>query len=98
MTVSVTEFSARCLEIIREAERERKVIEITRRGVVVARLLPFETDLRTSAKPWERLRGSGTLLVVRPGQPSRSPFDVEGVDLGLKREEIVSAIHDSRRT
>jgi len=42
-------------------------------------------------------RRDGKSFVVRPEQPSRSPFDVEGVDLGLKREQIVSAIHDSRK-
>jgi hypothetical protein len=43
-------------------------------------------------------RRDGKSFVVRPEQPSRSPFDVKGVDVGLKREQIVSAIHDSRRT
>ncbi|HXH90974.1 MAG TPA: type II toxin-antitoxin system prevent-host-death family antitoxin [Thermoanaerobaculia bacterium] len=95
MTVSVTEFRARCLEILREAERDRKVVEITRRGVVVARLLPAAADSRVKARPWERLRGSG-MLFGPPEQGSRSPFDVEGADLGLKREQIVSAIRDSR--
>jgi len=68
MTVSITELSARCFEIIRVVERERKVVEITRRGDVVARLLPTETDLRADLKPWERLPGSGTLL----GPPEQS--------------------------
>jgi hypothetical protein len=42
-------------------------------------------------------RRDGKSFVVRPEQPSRSPFDIEGVDLGLKREQIFRAIHDSRR-
>ncbi len=42
-------------------------------------------------------RRDGTSFVVRPEQPSRSPFDVKGVDLGLKREQILRAIHDSRK-
>ena len=42
-------------------------------------------------------RRDGKSFVVRLEQPSRSPFDVECVDLGLKREQIVSAIHDSRK-
>ena len=96
MTVSVTELRARCFAIIRIVEREREVVEITRRGAVVARILPVETDQQANARPWERLRGSGTLL-GSPKQPSRSPFDVEGIDLGLKREQILRAIHESRK-
>jgi hypothetical protein len=42
-------------------------------------------------------RRDGKSFVVRPEQPSRSPFDVEGVDLGLKREQILRAIHASRK-
>ncbi|HEX3069998.1 MAG TPA: type II toxin-antitoxin system prevent-host-death family antitoxin [Thermoanaerobaculia bacterium] len=42
-------------------------------------------------------RRDGKSFVVRPEQPSRSPFDVEGVDLGLKREQILRAIHESRK-
>ncbi|HXI14262.1 MAG TPA: type II toxin-antitoxin system prevent-host-death family antitoxin [Thermoanaerobaculia bacterium] len=62
MTISVTEFKARCLEIIRAVEREGKVVEIARRGEVVARLLPASPTEAGRAKPWERLRGSGALL------------------------------------
>ena len=82
MTVSVTEFRARCLEIIREAERERKVVEITRRGVVVARLLPAEADPRVNARPWERLRGSG-MLFGPPEQSVLIPPDEEPAEQGL---------------
>lgn len=42
-------------------------------------------------------RRDGESFVVRPEQPTRSPFDVQGVDIGLKREQIVRAIHDSRK-
>jgi hypothetical protein len=42
-------------------------------------------------------RRDGKSFVVRPEQPSRSPFDVKGVDLGLKREQILRAIHESRK-
>jgi prevent-host-death family protein len=71
MTVSVTELKARCLQIIREVERDRKVVEIVRRGEVVARLLPAGADSRANAKPWERLRGSGELL----GPPEQSVLE-----------------------
>jgi prevent-host-death family protein len=71
MTVSVTELKARCLEIIREVERDRKVVEIVRRGEVVARLLPAGSDSHANAKPWERLRGTGELL----GPPEQSVLE-----------------------
>ena len=58
MTISVTELKARCLEIIREIERDGKVVEIVHRGEIVARLLPATAEV----KPWERLRGTGDLL------------------------------------
>ena len=61
MTISVTELKARCLEVIRELERDGNVVEITRRGEVVARLLPA-TPVATDARPWEKLRGTGELL------------------------------------
>jgi prevent-host-death family protein len=96
MIISVTELRTRCFEIIRMVARERNVVEITRRGAVIARLLPVETDQQANVRPWERLRSSGTLLEP-PKQPARSPFDVEGIDLGLKREQILRAIHESRK-
>jgi prevent-host-death family protein len=100
MIISVAELKARCLEIIRQVEYERKVIEIVRRGAVVARLLPAGAFPR-ERKPWQRLRGSGELSGAPdqslPAPRRRSPFDVEGVDLGLQREKILKAIHDSRR-
>ncbi|HEX3069999.1 MAG TPA: type II toxin-antitoxin system prevent-host-death family antitoxin [Thermoanaerobaculia bacterium] len=71
MTVSVTELKARCLEIIREVERDQKVVEIVRRGEVVARLLPAGADSHANTKPWERLRGTGELL----GPPEQSVLE-----------------------
>jgi prevent-host-death family protein len=61
MTVSVTELKTRCVEIIRELEANGEVVEITRRGEVVARLLPANAAA-TDIKPWERLHGTGVLL------------------------------------
>jgi len=42
-------------------------------------------------------RRDGESFVLRPERPVRSSFDVEGVDLGLGREQIVRAIHESRK-
>jgi prevent-host-death family protein len=71
MTISVTELKARCLEIIRDVEQKRTVVEIVRRGEVVARLLPANAALHARTKPWERLRGTGDLL----GPPEQSVLE-----------------------
>lgn len=70
MTISVTELKARCLEIIRQVERDGKVVEIARRGEIVARLLPAN-DAGADAKPWQKLRGTGELLAT----PEESVLD-----------------------
>jgi antitoxin (DNA-binding transcriptional repressor) of toxin-antitoxin stability system len=62
MTISVTQFKAHCLEILRTLERDGKVVEIERRGRVVARLVPVAGETGRDTRPWERLRGSGRLL------------------------------------
>jgi antitoxin (DNA-binding transcriptional repressor) of toxin-antitoxin stability system len=71
MTVSVTELKARCLEIIRDLERDGEVVEIVRGGEIVARLLPATPARATAEKPWERLRGTGELLA----SPEESVLD-----------------------
>lgn len=62
MTISVTELKDRCLEIIRDLERDGEVVEIVRGDEVVARLLPATPVRTTEGKPWESLRGTGILL------------------------------------
>ncbi len=42
-------------------------------------------------------RKDGQVIVIRPVEPSDSPLDVEGVDVGLTAEEIVQFIKESRR-
>jgi hypothetical protein len=37
----------------------------------------------------------GRLFTLRPAS-RRSPLDIEGVDLGISREEIVSIVRESR--
>lgn len=36
-------------------------------------------------------------IVLKPESPDRSPLDVEGVDIGVTREEIIPAIRAGRR-
>ncbi|MEZ4302350.1 MAG: type II toxin-antitoxin system prevent-host-death family antitoxin [Polyangiaceae bacterium] len=67
MDISVTEFRANCLELIRRVESGGEPIDIKRRGKVVARLAPPPRGGEQPRKPWERLRGSGELL-AEPGE------------------------------
>jgi antitoxin (DNA-binding transcriptional repressor) of toxin-antitoxin stability system len=67
MAISVTEFRANCLELIRRVEAGGEAIDIKRRGRVVARLSPPPPSAEPAKKPWERLRGSGQLL-AEPGE------------------------------
>ena len=41
-------------------------------------------------------RRDGSEFEIAPVRPKASPLDVEGVDLGLTAEEIVSAIRETR--
>jgi antitoxin (DNA-binding transcriptional repressor) of toxin-antitoxin stability system len=67
MDISVTQFRAKCLELIRRVEIGGEAVDIKRRGKVVARLAPPPAVGEPSRKPWERLRGSGDLL-AGPGE------------------------------
>jgi antitoxin (DNA-binding transcriptional repressor) of toxin-antitoxin stability system len=58
MDVSVTDFKARCLDLIRKVEESGKSITIRRRGQVVARLEPAGGG-SGQGKPWEELRALG---------------------------------------
>ena len=67
MDISVTEFKRRCLEIIQLVEKSGKFVAITRRGKVVARLLPpLSGSARSDPKPWEALRAMGGRLLATP--------------------------------
>jgi antitoxin (DNA-binding transcriptional repressor) of toxin-antitoxin stability system len=58
MDISVTEFKAHCLDLIRQVEDSGKAITIRRRGKVVARLEPARGGSE-QGKPWEELRSLG---------------------------------------
>jgi antitoxin Phd len=42
-------------------------------------------------------RREGQMFVLKPEAPSGSPFDVDGIDLGVTTEEIVSFVREGRR-
>jgi prevent-host-death family protein len=58
--ISVSEFKARCLDLIRQVEREGTPVDLVRRGAVVARLVPTAQAQR-GTPAWLRLRGRGRL-------------------------------------
>lgn len=53
MKMNATEFKAKCLAVIDRVHTRRESITITKRGRVVARLVP---DDSSEEKPWLRLR------------------------------------------
>ena len=76
MVISITQFKARCLELLRDLEQRGDPIEIERHGRVVARVLPATDVTRTTEHPWERLRGTGR-LVATPGESVLGAGDFE---------------------
>ena len=62
MDISVTTFRTHCLELIRQIEAGGEPITIRRHGKAVARLSPPPGPAEPEARPWEQLRGSGSLL------------------------------------
>ena len=58
MTVSATEFKAKCLQLMERVKSSHEPIFITKRGKVVAQLAPPPA---THDKPWLALRGSAKI-------------------------------------
>lgn len=67
MDISVTQFRATCLELIRRVEGGGEPVDIKRRGKVVARLTPPPPPGKAARKAWENLRGTGE-LEAEPGE------------------------------
>jgi prevent-host-death family protein len=74
-SVSVSEFKARCLDVIRQVERDGAAVDLVRRGKVVARLIPSAPALR-GTPTWIRLRGRGRL----DAGPGESVLDIADFD------------------
>lgn len=54
MQINATEFKAKCLKLLDEVNRTGEVLEISKHGKVVARLVAAGED-----RPWQALRGKG---------------------------------------
>jgi len=59
-TIAAGEFKAKCLGILDEVNQSRKPVLITKRGKVVARLLPPEENKKPSV--FGRMKGTGIIL------------------------------------
>lgn len=70
IAVSVEEFRAHCVDMIRKIERDGAAIDLTWQGKVVARVLPTAATAHEMA-PWQRLRNQGALRAT----PEESVLD-----------------------
>lgn len=77
IAVSVTEFKAHCLDMIRQVEKAGAAVDLVRRGKVVARLVPT-TPTPRGTPAWLRLRGRG-VLVAPPEESVLEESDFEAV-------------------
>lgn len=80
MDISVTDFKARCLDLIRKVEAHSESVTIRRRGRIVARLEPANGS-SSDGKPWERLRALGGSASLAAKEPTWSEEDFEGLAL-----------------
>ncbi len=78
MDISVTNFKARCLDLIRQVEESGKAITIRRRGHVVARLEPAGGG-SGEGKPWEELRALGGRTEVKANESVWADKDFEAL-------------------
>lgn len=78
MDISVTEFKARCLDLIRRVEKTGGAVVIRRRGRIVARL-QGAGDASDGDKPWERLRALGGRAHIEAGESVWREEDFEAL-------------------
>ncbi|HEX4024269.1 MAG TPA: type II toxin-antitoxin system prevent-host-death family antitoxin [Steroidobacteraceae bacterium] len=78
MDISVTDFRARCLDLIRKVEESGHAVTITRRGKIVARLEPAQSP-GGDLKPWEQLRALGGIVHAQPGESVLDQEDFEAM-------------------
>jgi prevent-host-death family protein len=74
MKMNATEFKAKCLAVIDRVHASRESVTITKRGRVVARLVP---DDSTEVQPWLRLRAQPATWRGDPFAPVVTERDIE---------------------
>ena len=72
-SIAAAEFKAKCLAIIDRVHERGEAVTITKRGKVVARLVPAGDE---DEKPWLRARGK----LVRYDDPFRPVFNDDEFD------------------
>lgn len=75
MTITATEFKAKCLAILDQVQASGETVTITKRGKVVAQLVPAAD---TAEKPWLVLRGT-VLKYDKPFEPAVKESDIEAL-------------------
>jgi len=75
MDISVTDFKAHCLDLIRRVEKSGQPVTIKRRGKTVARLEPARGP--EGLRPWEQLRDLGGRVYAVPGESVLKDEDFE---------------------
>ncbi|MBI3048691.1 MAG: type II toxin-antitoxin system Phd/YefM family antitoxin [Acidobacteria bacterium] len=73
--IPAAEFKAKCLALIDRVRERGEPITITKRGRVVARLVPAGDE---DEKPWLRVRGTVTKY-ERPFEPAIDESDIEAL-------------------
>lgn len=73
MKVAAAEFKAKCLALIDRVHQRGEPVTITKRGRIVARLVPAGDD---SERPWERVRGKARWT----GDPFAPVLDESEID------------------
>lgn len=75
MKIAAAEFKARCLALLDQVKNDGCPITITKRGQVVARLVPAVND-EQDERPWLRVRGRATWI----GNPLPPVVDENEID------------------
>ena len=76
MKMNATEFKAKCLAVIDRVHAHRESVTITKRGRVVARLVPDDERIE---RPWLRLRARPATWHGDPYEPVVTDRDIEAL-------------------
>lgn len=76
MRMNATEFKAKCLAVIDRVHARRESVTITKRGRVVARLVPDES---AEERPWLRLRARPATWHGDPFAPVVTDREIEAL-------------------
>ena len=75
MRMSVTDFKARCTQVVREVATQPYTVEITNRGKVVAVVSPPITTTADPASFWGSLKGSVIYMAPDFDEPMEDDWE-----------------------